>query len=79
MYYPATARGSPCTAKRAPEPLQGVEWVVQGLDACPRVFGGGGGSQVPPSGPGRPLGLPVPGTLRNAASGPITARFDLFY
>ena len=42
------------------------------------VFGGGGGSQNPPFGPGRPAGLPGSGTLRNAASGPIRARFRSF-
>ena len=43
------ARGDPCTAKRAPEALQGLEWVVQGSD----VQGTAAVSQVPPFGPGR--------------------------
>ena len=45
------------------------------------VFGGGDGSWVPPYGPGRSCqqALPVPRTLRNAASGPIRARIQYIY
>ena len=35
MYYPPTAQGDLLTAKRAPEALQGLEWVVSRSDACP--------------------------------------------
>ena len=49
-YYPASTKGGPRTAKRAPEALQGLEWVVLGRNArC----GGGDGPGTTPAGPGR--------------------------
>ena len=61
------------TAKRAPEPLQGVEWVV----ICSRTYWGRC-SMTHPAGPvGDPAG-PLPGHASALpASGPIRARFHL--
>ena len=57
-YYPAPREDSPMTAERAPEGLQGLEWVVIGLGRVSWVFGGGDGHiptlrarSVPPVGP----------------------------
>ena len=65
-------------AKRAPEAPQGLEWVgcgTRGLQGVRRR----GRALYPPYGPGRsPLGPSLVQDPRNAASGPIRARFRLF-
>ena len=59
------------TAKRAPEPLQGVEWVVISCSArYPRMPFGSGRAPVP---------SPCSSAPRKPASWPIRARFNLFY
>ena len=80
MYYPATLLGEgPTPAKRAPEGPQGLEWVGVGPG---RTWDGGGDGPGPtPAGPGR-SGTPSPPwsrTSQNAASWPITARFEAIY
>ena len=78
-YYPAPARKGPCTAKRAPEGLQGLEWVVHGAWTRHPVRPG---SCTHPLGPVGPLqGPPWYRTLprANPASWPIRARLPSFY
>ena len=76
-YYPPTAQGGPEPAERAPEGLQGLEWVGSGTGACPCSVRRWAAPRYHPAGP---VGLTEPslylGPL-DAASGPITARFHL--
>ena len=77
-YYPATPKSTLRPAKRAPEGLQGLEWVglrVRALGTC--GDGGGDGPGTTPAGPGRssPAGPPCTGTLQIAASWPYRARY----
>ena len=72
--YPARRARNPAnmTAERAPEVLQGLEWVVM----CSRV---GACPSTHPAGPVRHPCLPWYWDPLNAASGPIRARFSLIY
>ena len=70
-------REVPEPAERAPEGLQGLEWVGSGA-GIPLFGDGGGDGPGPPFGPGRsPLGPSLSRTLQIAASQPIRARFLL--
>ena len=81
-YYPPSMllEEVPGTAKRAPEHLQGAEWVVPGAGRTGEYGDGGGdGPCTTPAGPGRsPCRCPpCTGTLRIAALQPIRARFQV--
>ena len=70
-YYPATLlEEGPDTAERAPEGLQGLEWVVSGA-------GRTGDGRYHPAGPVGPASRPSLYLPCKAASGPIRARFKV--
>ena len=70
------------TAKRAPEPRHGVEWVVTGAGRPGEYWCSAAGTVLhPPSGPGRFPCRDPPWcrTSQIAASGPIRRELMLFY
>ena len=76
-YYPAAARGGPQYSEAGPGRPVGPGVGGTGGRAYWVVFGGGVGLLYHPAGPVSPCRASLYRTPQNAASGPITARFDL--